>query len=126
MSVVADSSAKFGNSPSKTTLTKYAVMAFLALFTFGSTGLGAMVVIFSLSTLRAGRDSEASHGISVKNSSRLGGVAIVVTFILFLIGMVMLSSYTPGVARDVTFLHLWATVFECVILGGVEDIKADL
>ena len=101
-------------------------MAFLAILSFGLTGLGAVVVMFALSTLRAGRDSAASHGISAKNSSRLGGVAIVITFILFLIGMVMLSSYTSGVARDVTFLHLWATVFVCVILGGVEDIKADL
>ena len=83
-------------------------------------------MMFALSTLRAGRDSAASHGISSKNSSRLGGVAIVITFILFLIGMVLLSSYTPGVVRDVTFLHLWSTVFVCVILGGAEDIKADL
>ena len=83
-------------------------------------------MMFALSTLRAGRDSAASHGISSINSSRLGGVAIVITFILFLIGMVLLSSYTPGVVRDVTFLHLWSTVFVCVILGGAEDIKADL
>lgn len=80
-------------------------MAFLAFLTFGLTGLGAMVVMFALSALRSGMDSEASHGISAQNSSRLGGVAIVITFILFLIGTVMLSSYTQGVAHDVTFLH---------------------
>jgi len=114
------------NSPGKNTLKKYIVMALLAFLSFGLTGLGAIVVMFALSTQRAGRDSAASHGISTINSSRLGGVAIVITFILFLIGMVLLSSYTPGVVRDVTFLHLWSTVFVCVILGGVEDIKADL
>jgi len=107
-------------------VTKYVVMALLAFLSFGLTGLGAIVVMFALSTLRAGRDSAASHGISSQNSSRLGGLAIVITFVLFLVGMVMLSSYTPGVARDVTFLHLWSTVFVCVILGGAEDIKADL
>ena len=82
-----------------------------------------MVVMFALSTLRAGRDSAASHGISTINSSRLGGVAIVITFCLFVVGMVLLSDYTPGVVRDVTFLHLWAAVFVCAMLGGVEDIK---
>ena len=126
MSSVSDSTKNPGNSPSRTTLIKYVVMALLAFLSFGLTGLGAIVVMFALSTLRAGRDSAASHGISSLNSSRLGGVAIVITFILFLIGMVLLSSYTPGVVRDVTFLHLWSTVFVCVILGGVEDIKADL
>jgi len=123
---VSDSTKNPASSPSKETLTKYLVMALLALMTFGLTGLGAIVVMFALSTLRAGRDSAASHGISSQNSSRLGGVAIVITFILFLIGMVILSAYTPGVVRDVTFMHLWSTVFVCVILGGVEDIKADL
>jgi len=123
---VSNSDKTASSSPSRTTLTKYVVMALLAILTFGLTGLGAIVVMFALSTLRAGRDSAASHGISSQNSSRLGGLAIVITFVLFLVGMVMLSSYTPGVARDVTFLHLWSTVFVCVILGGVEDIKADL
>jgi len=67
-------------------------MALLAFLSFGLTGLGVIIVMFALSTLRAGRDSAASHGISSLNSSRLGGVAIVITFILFLIGMVLLSS----------------------------------
>ena len=123
---MSDSTKNPNYSPSRTTLIKYVVMALLAFLSFGLTGLGAIVVMFALSTLRAGRDSAASHGISAINSSRLGGVAIAITFILFLIGMVILSSYTPGVVRDVTFLHLWSTVFVCVILGGVEDIKADL
>lgn len=126
MSCVSDSYKSSANTPSKQTLTKYIAMALLALLSFGLTGLGAIVVMFALSTLRAGRDSAASHGISSRNSSRLGGVAIVITFIMFLIGMVLLSSYTPGVVRDVTFLHIWSTVFVCVILGGAEDIKADL
>jgi len=126
LSAVTDSDQKHANRASSNTVKKYVFMALLALLTFGLTGLGAIVVMFALSTLRAGRDSAASHGISAINSSRLGGVAIVITFILFVVGLVMLSSYTPGVVRDVTFLHLWATVFVCVILGGVEDIKADL
>jgi len=126
LSVVTDSDQKPANRPSSNTVKKYVFMVLLALLTFGLTGLGAIVVMFALSTLRAGRDSAASHGISGINSSRLGGVAIVITFLLFVVGMLMLSSYTPGVVRDVTFLHLWSTVFVCVILGGVEDIKADL
>ena len=123
---MSDGTKNSTHSPSRTTLIKYVVMALLAFLSFGLTGLGAIVVMFALSTLRAGRDSAASHGISTINSSRLGGLAIVITFIVFLIGMVLLSPYTPGVVRDVTFLHLWSTLFVCVILGGVEDIKADL
>ena len=126
MSVVTASDQKPANRPSSNTVKKYVLMALLALLTFGLTGLGAIVVMFALSTLRAGRDSAASHGISAINSSRLGGVAIVITFSVFVVGMVMLSHYTPGVVRDVTFLHLWSAVFVCGILGGVEDIKADL
>ena len=126
MSVVTARDQKPANRPSSNTVKKYVLMALLALLTFGLTGLGAIVVMFALSTLRAGRDSAASHGISTINSSRLGGVAIVITFSLFVVGMVMLSHYTPGVVRDVTFLHLWSAVFVCAMLGGVEDIKADL
>ena len=126
MSVVTDSDQKPANRPSSNTVKKYVFMVLLALLTFGLTGLGAIVVMFALSTLRAGRDSAASHGISSINSSRLGGVAIIITFLLFVVGMLMLSWYTPGLVRDVTFLHLWSAVFVCVILGGVEDIKADL
>ena len=91
MSVITDSDQKPANRPSSNTVTKYVLMALLAVLTFGLTGLGAMVVMFALSTLRAGRDSAASHGISTINSSRLGGVAIVITFCLFVVGMVMLS-----------------------------------
>ncbi len=105
---------------------KLVIMAMLAFLTFGITGLGAIILMYSLSTMRAGRDSAASHGISAINSSRLGGVAILITFLVFLSGMVMLSPYTPGVVRDVTFLHLWSTVFICVVLGMAEDFKADL
>lgn len=112
--------------PSEKTNHKLIVMAVLAFLTFGVTGLGAITLMYALSTMKAGRDSAASHGISSINSSRLGGVAIVITFLLFLIGMVMLSPYTPGVARDTTFLHLWSTVFVCVMLGAAEDFKADL
>jgi UDP-GlcNAc:undecaprenyl-phosphate GlcNAc-1-phosphate transferase len=111
--------------PSNNVSHKLIVMAVLAFLTFGATGLGAITLMYALSTMRAGRDSAASHGISSINSSRLGGVAIVITFLLFLVGMVMLSPYTPGVARDATFLHLWSTVFVCVMLGAAEDFKAD-
>ena len=112
--------------PSNKTMHKLIIMAMLAFMTFGVTGLGAIALMYSLSAMRAGRDSAASHGISAINSSRLGGVAILITFLLFLVGMVMLSPYTPGAARDVTFLHLWSTVFICVLLGMTEDLKADL
>ena len=77
--------------PSDKTNHKLIIMAVLAFLTFGATGLGAITLMYALSTMRAGRDSAASHGISSINSSRLGGVAIVITFLLFLVCLVMLS-----------------------------------
>jgi len=105
---------------------KLVMIVLLAFLMLGITGLGVFIVMYSLSTMRIGRDLAASHGISAINSSRLGGVAIVVTFLVLLIGMAMLGSYSLGVLWDTTFLNLWSTIILCVLLGAAEDFRPDL
>ena len=112
--------------PGNRTIRKLIMVAMLAFLTFGITGLGVFTLMYSLSTMRAGRDSAASHGISSMSSSRLGGVAIVMSFLVFLIDMIILSPSTLGAAGDTRFLPVWSTVFVCVILGAAEDFRADL
>ena len=102
------------------------MMAMLLFLAFGITGLGVFTLMYSLSTMSAGHDSATSHGISSMSSSRLGGVAIVMCCLIFLIGIIILSPSTLGAADDAIFLPAWSTVFVCVILGASEDFKADL
>tara|TARA_B110000881_G_C18585227_1_gene524357 strand:- start:560 stop:1699 length:1140 start_codon:yes stop_codon:yes gene_type:complete len=105
---------------------KLVMIVLLAFLMLGITGLGVFIVMYSLSTMRIGLDLAASHGISAINASRLGGVAIVVTFLGLLIGMAMLGPYNLGILWDATFLNLWSTIILCVLLGAVEDFRADL
>ncbi len=112
--------------PGNRTVRKLIMVAMLAFLTFGITGLGVVTLMYSLSTLRAGRDSAASHGISSVSSSRLGGVAIVMSFLVVLTAMILLNPSSLGAAGDARFLPVWSTVFVCAILGAAEDFKADL
>ena len=112
--------------PGNRTVRKLIMVAMLAFLTFGITGLGVFTLMYSLSTMRAGRDSAASHGISSVSSSRLGGVAIVMSFLVVLTGMILLNPSSLGAAGDARFLPVWSTVFVCVILGAAEDFRADL
>jgi UDP-GlcNAc:undecaprenyl-phosphate GlcNAc-1-phosphate transferase len=102
------------------------MMAMLLFLAFGIAGLGVLTLMYSLSTMSAGHDSVTSHGISSMSSSRLGGVAIVMSCLLLLIGIIILSPSSLGAAVDAIFLPAWSTVFVCVILGASEDFKADL
>ena len=112
--------------PGNRTVRKLIMVAMLAFLTFGITGLGVFTLMYSLSTMRAGRDSAASHGISSVSSSRLGGVAIVMSFLVVLTAMILLNPSSLGAAGDARFLPVWSTVFVGVILGAAEDFRADL
>lgn len=111
--------------PSNKTVHKIIMMAMLAFLAFGITGLGVFTLMYSLSTMRAGRDSAASHGISASDSSRLGGAAIALIFGAYFIGLVLLTPYTPSVVRVEREMYLWLAILICVFLGLAEDIKAD-
>ena len=104
---------------------KLLIMCVIALWTFGHMGVGANLLLRLLSYLAAGRDQASSHGISVIESSRLGGLAITLLLVSHALGMVLLTDYTPGVVRSNLDLALWVAVFFCACLGLCEDIKAD-
>jgi UDP-GlcNAc:undecaprenyl-phosphate GlcNAc-1-phosphate transferase len=104
---------------------KLIIMCVIALWTFGLMGVGAILLMRLLSYLAAGRDQASSHGISVIESSRLGGLAITLLLVSHALGMVLLTDYTPGVVRSNLDLALWVAVFFCACLGLCEDIKAD-
>ena len=104
---------------------KLFIMLLLSAVAFGVTGMGVILLMFTLSYVAVGRDSEASHGISSTDSSRLGGLAIALVFVIYILGLAIGSPYTPGVARESVFLYLWIAVGLCALLGLIEDMQAD-
>jgi UDP-N-acetylmuramyl pentapeptide phosphotransferase/UDP-N-acetylglucosamine-1-phosphate transferase len=104
---------------------KLFIMLLLSAVAFGVTGMGVILLMFALSYVAIGRDSEASHGISSTDSSRLGGLAIAFVFGIYILGLTLGSPYTPGVARESVFLYLWIAIGLCALLGLVEDVQAD-
>lgn len=105
---------------------KLLVMLIFAFAAYGVAGMGVILAMYALSFVALGRDSEASHGISNRESSRLGGLAIGIIFAVFILVMFLLSPYTPGVARDPLHIYLWSAVAACCLLGLSEDIAPDL
>ena len=110
---------------SASTAWKILLMLLFSGVTFGVTGLGAMLLMILLSGTHFGKDPSAKHGISVTESSRLGGLAIVIVVMIYMAGLSVISPYTPGLMRSDTFLYLWGAVVVCCSLGFVEDIKPD-
>ncbi|MCS5593893.1 MAG: undecaprenyl/decaprenyl-phosphate alpha-N-acetylglucosaminyl 1-phosphate transferase [Porticoccaceae bacterium] len=104
---------------------KLVIMCLVALWAFGLVGVGAILLMRLLSSLAVGRDQAASHGISVIESSRLGGLAITLLLGFHALGMVLLTDYIPGVVRSNLYLALWTAIFLCACLGLCEDIKSD-
>jgi len=72
---------------------KLIIMCLIALWAFGLMGVGAILLMRLLSYLAAGRDQASSHGISVIESSRLGGLAITLLLGSHALGMVLLTDY---------------------------------
>ena len=107
------------------TAQKLVLMFFFAGITFGATGLGAMLLMTLLANTNLGKDESAKHGISLSESSRLGGLAIAIIVFIYIAGLSLMSPYTSGLERDATFLYLWCAVLFCGLLGFAEDIKPD-
>ena len=104
---------------------KVVLMCVCAGLSYGLAGIGVILLMTLMSRLSIGRDSAASHGISVSESSRLGGAAITLIFGAYIIGLMLLSPYTPGVVRLEREMYLWSAIAICVILGFAEDIRTD-
>ena len=104
---------------------KFLLMLAVAFYTFGLTGAGAIFIMSAMSYAAFARDSSLSHGISASDSSRLGGVSILITFSVFVLLMTYFSPYTPGVLRDPFWSYFWGGILSCCAIGLVEDFKAD-
>lgn len=104
---------------------KLLIMLLLSAVAFGIAGMGVILLMFALSYVAVGRDSEASHRIRFTDSSRLGGLAIALVFGIYILGLTLGSPYTPGVARESVFLYLWIAVGLCALLGLIEAVQAD-
>ena len=104
---------------------KIMLMSVVAWMSFGLAGVGVILLMTLLSYVAMGRDSSASHGISSVESSRLGGLAIGVVFLSYIIGLMLFSPFTPGVVREERNLYLWGAISLCAALGLAEDIKPD-
>ena len=107
------------------TAQKLVLMFFFAGIAYGATGLGAMLLMTLLANTQLGKDGSAKHGISLTESSRLGGLAIAIIVIVYIAGLSLMSPYTSGLEREPSFLYLWCAVFFCGLLGFAEDIKPD-
>lgn len=111
-------------SPTKS-VKKLFIMSAMAMMTFGFAGLGAILMMYSMSFIALGRDAASSHGISSRNSSRLGGLSILIIFTIFVVILTYLSPYTSGLVRDPFWGYFWSSVMACALLGLVEDVEAD-
>ena len=107
------------------TAQKLVLMFVFAGIAYGATGLGAMLLMTLLANTQLGKDGSAKHGISLTESSRLGGLAIAIIVIVYIAGLSLMSPYTSGLEREPSFLYLWCAVFFCGLLGFAEDIKPD-
>lgn len=90
---------------------------------FGLVGIFFLLCMHVLSILRVGSDSAVKHGISVRPSSRLGGLAIAIMMFAF-IGFTFLTSTEPLILNNTERLG-WIAVLFMAVLGFSEDIKAD-
>ena len=109
----------------ESTSQKLILMFLLAGISYGATGLGAMLLMTLLANSQLGKEASSKHGISALESSRLGGLAVVIVILVYTLGFSLISPYTPGPARDEAFLYLWCAIFFCCALGFAEDVKPD-
>ncbi|MDG1485184.1 MAG: glycosyltransferase [Porticoccaceae bacterium] len=107
------------------THSKIALMCLIAGVLYGLAGVGVILLMMLMSFLSVGRTIPVSHGISVVESSRMGGLAIGILFCAYVIGLTFLSPYTPGVIRLERDLYLWLAILACALLGFTEDLKPD-
>lgn len=104
---------------------KLLIMCILAMVSFGLGGVGAVLLMALLSSLAVAADSANKHGISSSESSRLGGLAIVIMVMLYVVGLSFFSPYTPGVIRSQLNYYMWMTIVFCTLLGLLEDFRPD-
>ncbi len=106
-------------------LVKLSFMIIIATIMFGLPGLIMMLTLQWITRQTYALDSADKHGISQIGASRLGGAAIFgFSAVLYIYG-----AYTGLISFDNTPsspLIAWVTVFVCMSLGLIDDLKSNL
>jgi len=103
------------------------LMLFLSAIFLGVQGVLALIFLDWMTRLRLGEDSPAKHGISMQQSSRLGGLSVAILVLCFF--LLEITNEQAGVERDLLVygfndLALVAVVL-CALMGLAEDLRAD-
>jgi UDP-N-acetylmuramyl pentapeptide phosphotransferase/UDP-N-acetylglucosamine-1-phosphate transferase len=104
---------------------KLLIMCIFAGAIYGLAGTVAILVMALFAYVAIGRDSVSKHGISLIESSRLGGLAITFTVLVYLGGLSIFSGFTPLALSESRIMWFWLAVSICALLGLAEDIKPD-
>lgn len=104
-----------------------AVMLLLAGAGFGMVGVVVILFYHWIALQRTAVDLADKHGISTVQSSRLGGVAVILTLSILFLGMLYSNQaylYEHSYYDDSRRYGIIAIVL-CALLGLIEDIKGD-
>ena len=110
---------------SKKDLIKLVLMILFAGISFGIAGVICIIVMHLLSLVSIGQDSASSHGISILESSRLGGLSIFLIVIFYTAALVVGTNLTLSDVAGGPRINAGIVIVFCSLLGLAEDIKND-
>ena len=99
------------------------LLALLVGFSLGTIGLLALALMVWLSHRRFGVDRSGKHGISVRNTSRLGGLAIALFLTIICFISLVDQETGPGLALVVPITSLPTFIWPVILIGiiGLAD-----
>ena len=106
-------------------LIKLALMLLFAGISFGVAGAVCITVMHLLSLVSIGQDSASSHGISLLESSRLGGLSIFLIVIFYTAILVVGTDLALSDVAGGPSINAVTAIVCCSLLGLSEDIKND-
>ena len=104
---------------------KLALMLLFAGASFGVAGIVCITAMHLLSLASIGQDSASSHGISLVESSRLGGLSIFLIVIFYTAALVVGTDLTFSDMASGYTINAGIAIVLCSLLGLAEDIKTD-
>lgn len=104
---------------------KLALMLLFAGVSFGVAGIVCITAMHLLSHASIGQDSASSHGISLLESSRLGGLAIFLIVIFYTVALIVSTDFALSSVLDGLRASAGIAIIICSLLGLAEDIKND-
>jgi UDP-GlcNAc:undecaprenyl-phosphate GlcNAc-1-phosphate transferase len=106
-------------------LIKLVLMLLFAGISFGVAGIVCITVMHLLSLVSIGQDSASSHGISILESSRLGGLSIFLIVIFYTAALIVFMDLTLSDVVGGPRFNAGIVIVMCSFLGLAEDIKND-